>query len=166
MATGDAIDQAGRLARKCLFDDKRALRATNVGVPGNLLGSVTVRVWAWRCTSVKTELAAVQSTHKDITEVAVVCLGVNCINKYITNGKLIITTWNIWKWNSNIVTFLPPRYLSQEYIYFVALKLIKLSYLWGFLLYQSKTKVWDPLEMKTLGFLSWAPQITYFITQR
>lgn len=104
--------------------------------------------------------------YKDITEVVVVCLGVNCINKYVTNGKLIITAWNIRKWNSNIVTFLPPRYLMHEYMYFVALKLIKLSYLWGFLLCQSKTKVWDPLEMKTLGFLSWAPQITYFITQR
>ena len=39
----------------------------------------------------KTELAEVRSTHMDIKEVAVGCLGVNCINKYITNGKLIIT---------------------------------------------------------------------------
>ena len=91
MATGGAIDQTRRLARKCLLDDKRALRATNAGVDGNLLASVTVSVSAWRCTSVKTELAAVRSTHKDITEVAVVCLAMNCMNKHITNGKLIIT---------------------------------------------------------------------------
>ena len=79
------------MARKCLLDDKRALRATNAGVDENLLASVTVSVSAWRCTSVKTELAAVRSTHKDITEVAVVCLAMNCMNKHITNGKLIIT---------------------------------------------------------------------------
>ena len=58
-ATGGGIDQTRRLARKCLLDDKRALRATNVGADGNLLASVTVSVSAWRCTSVKTELAAV-----------------------------------------------------------------------------------------------------------
>ena len=44
MATAGAIDQARRLARKCLLDDKRALRATNVGVAGNLPASVTVSV--------------------------------------------------------------------------------------------------------------------------
>ena len=44
MATGGAIDQARHFARKCLLDDTRALTATNVGVAGNLLASVTVSV--------------------------------------------------------------------------------------------------------------------------
>ena len=38
----------------------------------------------------RTELAAVRSTHKDITEVAVVCLG-RIVSINILNGKLTIT---------------------------------------------------------------------------
>ena len=39
--TGYAIDQARRLVRKCLLDEKRALRATDIGIAGNMLASAT-----------------------------------------------------------------------------------------------------------------------------
>ena len=42
--TGDAKDQARRLARKRLLDNKRALRATDFGVAGNVLAGGTASV--------------------------------------------------------------------------------------------------------------------------
>ena len=44
LGPGDAIDQARRLARRCSLDDKRALRATDVGVAGNVLSSAMASV--------------------------------------------------------------------------------------------------------------------------
>ena len=43
-ATGGAIDQARRLARKRLLDNKRALRATDNGVAGKVLAGATASV--------------------------------------------------------------------------------------------------------------------------
>ena len=43
-ATGYAVDQARRLARKCLLNEKRALRATDVGIAGNMLAVATASI--------------------------------------------------------------------------------------------------------------------------
>ena len=43
-ATGGATDQARRLARKLLLDNKRAPRATDGGVTGKVLAGATVSV--------------------------------------------------------------------------------------------------------------------------
>ena len=44
MATGDAVDQARRLARERLLDDKRVLRATDTSVARNVMVSAAASV--------------------------------------------------------------------------------------------------------------------------